>query len=150
MANSKRIDKTHTVSVPDTATLAEAMSRLIQAGGDDRWWLYLTRGGADYKAVLVAQFADLLDRYGPALFEAPLVKLPIDTMTMRGAMEFASSALVQLYGEYVNLADEARSAWKPNGKSPPVQTLCGHRAWPELNAKGKWVCSQCKTLIPER
>jgi antitoxin (DNA-binding transcriptional repressor) of toxin-antitoxin stability system len=60
--------------------------------------------------------------------------------------EFASSTLVQLYGEYVKLSEDARATWKPNGKEPPTQP-CGHQAWPELAADGKWVCSQCKKPI---
>jgi antitoxin (DNA-binding transcriptional repressor) of toxin-antitoxin stability system len=60
--------------------------------------------------------------------------------------EFAASTLVQLYGEYVKLSEDARATWKPNGKEPPTQP-CGHPAWPELAADGKWVCSQCKNPI---
>ena len=60
---------------------------------------------------------------------------------------FAASSLVELYGEYVKLGEDKRAQWKPVALPVPAQQPCGHKAWPELNDKGKWVCGQCKKPV---
>ena len=60
---------------------------------------------------------------------------------------FASSSLVELYGEYVKLGEDRRAQWRPAALPVPTQRPCGHAAWPELNDKGKWVCGQCKKPV---
>ena len=173
------------VSVPDTATVAQAVAALKQAGGQGRWTLLVTHSDGHIGATTFTELAKLVDKFGPALFAARLADLPVplkarptveadsvDTRTaevlvgrhgmvvvtakgvpvatisdtIRSEGLFVSSSLVELYGEYVQLSQDARAAWKPNGKKPPAQP-CGHIAWPELAADGKWVCSQCKQPI---
>jgi len=172
------------VSVPDTATVTQAVAALKQAGGKGWWTLLVTHSDGHIGATTFTELAKLVDKFGPALFAARLADLPVplkarptveadnvDAHTAEvlagrrgmlvvtakgvpiGMMSsemreglFASSSLVELYGEYVQLSQDARAAWKPNGKKPPAQP-CGHIAWPELAADGKWVCSQCKQPI---
>jgi hypothetical protein len=87
----------------------------------------------------------LADRRGMLVVTSKGV--PVGMMSSeRREVLFAASSLVELYGEYIQLSEDARAAWKPNGKQPPTQP-CKHRAWPELAANGKWVCSQCKRPI---
>ncbi len=170
------------VSVPDTATVAQAVAALKQASGQGWWTLLVIKSDGQIGATTFTELAKLVDRFGPAFFTARLADLPmplkarptveadsVDAHTaevlvgrrgmvvvtakgvpvatisdaMRSEGVFASSSLVELYGEYVQLSEEARAAWKPNGKELPAQP-CGHKAWPELAADGKWVCSQCK------
>jgi len=173
------------VSVPDTATVTQAVAVLKQAGGQGWWTLLVTHSDGQIGATTFTELAKLVDKFGPALFGARLADLPVPLKvrpsieadnvdahtaevlagrrgmlvvtekgvpvatisdTMRSEGLFASSSLVELYGEYVQLSEDARAAWKPNGKKPPAQP-CGHIAWPELAADGKWVCSQCKQPI---
>ena len=173
------------VSVPYTATVAQAVAALKQAGGQGWWTLLVTHSDGHIGATTFTELAKLVDKFGPALFTARLADLPVPLKTRPtveassldvGAVKlpaqgsggmlvvtaqgvpvamisdtlreglFASSSLVELYGEYVQLSQDARAAWKPNGKKPPAQP-CGHIAWPELAADGKWVCSQCKQPI---
>ena len=172
------------VSVPDTATVAQAVAALKQAGGQGWWTLLVTHSDGQIGATTFTELAELVDKFGPALFSARLADLPVPlkvpptveadkvdartaevlagrrgmlVVTAKGVPVatisdtlreglFASSSLVELYGEYVQLSQDARAAWKPNGKKPPAQP-CGHIAWPELAADGKWVCSQCKRPI---
>ena len=73
-------------------------------------------------------------------------KAPLSFSTQEA---FASSSLVELYGEYVKLGEDTRAQWRPAALPVPTLRPCGHTAWPELNDKGKWVCSQCKRPIKE-
>jgi len=172
------------VSVPDTATVAQAVAALKQAGGQGFWTLLVTHSDGQIESTTFTELANLVDKFGPALFTARLADLPVPlkarpiveadsvdahtaevladrrgmlVVTAKGVPVgmmssevrealFASSSLLELYGEYVQLSEDARAAWKPNGKKPPAQP-CGHKAWPELAAKGEWVCSQCKQPI---
>jgi hypothetical protein len=183
---SDRIIKTF-VSVPDTATVAQALTALQQAGGYEWWTLLIARSDGQIAATSVSVIHRLLlDRYGSASFAVRLADLSVaenirktvetDSTTLAQAEEDArhspgkilvvteknvpvgligdlgieremfTSSLVQLYGEYTKLSQDARAAWKPGGKEPPTQP-CGHKAWPELDASGKWVCNQCKKPI---
>lgn len=173
------------VSVPDTATIAQAVAALKQAGGQGWWMLLVTHSDGHIGATTFNELAKLVVKFGPALFTARLADLPVPlkarptveassldagtaklpakgsggmvVVTEKGVPvatvsdtlrdgPFASSSLVELHGEYIQLSEDARAAWKPNGKQPPTQP-CGHKAWPELAASGEWVCSQCKRPI---
>ena len=173
------------VSVPDTATVAQAVAALKQASGQGFWTLLVTHSDGHIGATTFNELAKLVDKFGPALFTARLADLPVPLKTrptveassldagtaklpaqgsggmvvvtekgvpvatvsdtMREGL-FAASSLVELYGEYLQLSEDARAAWRPSGKQPPTQP-CKHKAWPELAASGKWVCSQCKRPI---
>jgi hypothetical protein len=106
------------------------VAALKQAGGQGWWTLLVTHSDG---------------HIGATTFTTQGVPVAMVSDTLREGL-FASSSLVELYGEYVQLSQDARAAWKPNGKQPPAQP-CGHIAWPELAADGKWVCSQCKQPI---
>ena len=171
------------VSVPDTATVAQAVAALKQADGHGFWTLLVTHGDGHVEATTFNELAKLVDQFGPALFAARLADLPVPLKTRpaveadgvdahtaqvladRNTMLVVTSkgvpvgvmssgvrevimapSLVQLYGEYLQLHEDARAAWRPSGKQPPTQP-CKHKAWPELAASGKWVCSQCKQPI---
>jgi len=171
------------VSVPDTATVAQAVAALKQAGGQGFWTLLVTRSDGHIGTTTFNELAKLVDEFGPALFAARLADLPVplkvrptveadsvDTHTAKvlaerhrmlvvtakgepvGVMSsvvrevITASSLVELYGEYIQLSEDARAAWRPSGKQPPTQP-CKHKAWPELAADGQWVCSQCKRPI---
>lgn len=172
------------VTLPETATLAQALEALVQAHGEGWWTLLAVKGDGSIVATTFNKISEKVNEYGPALFTAPLPNLPVrwekcdvmdaarvseQTLEHRDAMKmlvvteqgvpvrriktirladgaFASTSLVQLYGEYVQLRDDERAKWKPSGKEPPKHR-CGKAAWPELAANGKWVCSACKMVL---
>ena len=135
-----RTGQIKSVTMSQTATVAEAIEALIRTGGDESWSLLIRDKGTGTTFGLIRQ--QLLPKYGPALFGARLADLPLPSM--RGDSP-TSPMLTQLYGEYVKLSQDERATWRPQGKAPP-QYRCGCRAWPEF-ANSRWVCSQCKQPI---
>jgi hypothetical protein len=68
----------------------------------------------------------------------------------RRAGPFPGSSMSQLYGDYINTAQDARSKWRPAGVAPPTCPHCEHTGFFRYRARDKALyCANCGRAIPK-